>query len=176
MADEITISDLPRYGEIMAAHKVRLAEAEAAGDENAIKAVRLDWDRERFNLEKEAVEVQTKNRRLTETRDKLKEQYPNLPEGILDLTDDPAKMEAIAKDTHEKMTAGAPTGAGWGKGAPTASSGAGGAPTTVTADEYAAQKVAEGKHGMNPEAIKDANRVIFADAIGTRFGKFEDQI
>jgi hypothetical protein len=176
MADEITISDLPRYGEVMAQHKVRLAEAEAAGDENAIKAVRLDWDRERFNLEKEAMEVQSKAKQLTETRTKLKEQYPNLPDGILDLTDDPAKMEEIAKNTHEKMTAGAPTGAGWGKGAPTASGGSGGPPAAVTADEYAAQKVAEGKRGMNPDAIRDANRVIFADAIGTRFGKFEDSI
>lgn len=175
MPDEITISDLPRYGEVMSAHKLRLSEAEAAGDENAIKAVRLDWDRERFNLEKEAMEVQTQKRKLTEARERIKEQYPNTPETLLTLTDDPVKLEELAKETHEKMTAGAPTGAGWGKGAPTASGGAGGAPATISANEYAAQKVAEGKRGMNPEAIKDANRVIFADAIGTRFGKFEDQ-
>lgn len=174
MADEITISDLPEYGETMAKYKVALAEAEASGDDTAIKSVRLDWDRERFGLEKKAMEVQSQKRQLTETRTKLKEQYPNLPEGILDLTDDPAKMEQIAKDTAEKMSAGQPTGAGWGKGAPTASGGSGGAPASITADEYAAQKVAEGKRGMNPEAIRDANRVIFADAIGTRFGKFED--
>jgi hypothetical protein len=174
MADEITISDLPRYGEVMAQHKVRLAEAEAAGDENAIKAVRLDWDRERFNLEREAVEVQGKKRQLDEARARIKEQYPNTPDSLLTVTDDPAKLEELAKETHEKMQVPAATGAGWGKGAPTASGGSGGAPATITADEYAAQKMAEAKHGMNPEAVRDANRVIFADKIGTRFGKFEE--
>jgi hypothetical protein len=174
MADEITISDLPRYGEVMAAHKVRLAEAEAAGDENAIKAVRLDWDRERFNLEREAVEVQGKKRQLDEVRARIKEQYPNTPDTLLTVTDDPAKLEELAKETHEKMAAGAPTGAGWGKGAPTASGSAGGPPATVTAEEYVAQKVAEGKHGMNPEAIREANRVIFADKIGVGIGHFEE--
>src|SRR4029077_8038806 len=177
MADEITISDLPRYGEVMKVHRQRLDEAEAAGDDNAIKAVRLDWDRERFNLEKEAVELQTQKRKVSETRTKLKERYPNLPEGILELTDDPAKMEAIAREAAEKMQAPAATGAGWGKaGAPTAPGGSGGAPSSVTAEEYVAQKVAEGKHGMNPEAIREANRVIFADKIGIGIGKFEDTV
>lgn len=174
MADEITISDLPRYGEVMAKYKVALADAEASGDENAIKAVRLDWDRERFGLEKEAMDVQSKNKQLTETRTKLKEQYPNLPEGILDLTDDPAKMEQIAKDTHEKMAAGAPTGAGWGKGAPTASGGSGGPPQSVTVDELQGQ-LAPKIRGGDREAVLTANRALFADRIGTRFGKFEEE-
>jgi hypothetical protein len=173
MADEITISDLPEYGETMAKYKVALAEAETSGDENAIKAVRLDWDRERFGLEKRAMEVQTQKRQLTETRTKLKTEYPNLPEGILELTDDPAKLEQIAKETHEKMQVTTATGAGWGKGAPTASGGAGGAPAAITADEYNAQQQVEIRKG-NREALAGANRALFADRIGVRFGKFED--
>ena len=174
MTDELTISDLPEYGEVMAKHKAALAEAEAAGDDNAIKAVRLDWDRERFGLEKRAVELQTQRRQLNETRTKLKEQYPNLPEGILDLTDDPSKMEALAKDTHEKMTAGAPTGAGWGKGPATAPGGGGGAPQAISVDELQTQLAPKIRAG-DREAVLTANRALFADKIGTRFVKFEEE-
>jgi chromosome segregation ATPase len=173
MSDEITISDLPRYGEVMSQYKVKLAEAEATGDDNQIKAVRLDWDRERFGLEKEAQEVQTKRNRLSETRETLKKEYPNIPESLLEVTDDPDKLTAIAKDAAEKMQVSTATGAGWGKGpATTAGSNEGG--RVITADDLQAELAPKIRQG-DREAVQTANRALFADRIGTRFGKFEEE-
>lgn len=169
------LEEMPEY---LAAHNeyvASVAVADRTSDEVAKLKAELSWVQRRNELAESLRESETKAVALKAAHEKIKAEYPFVPDSLLKTITDPETLLAVAKDMAEKI---APAG-DWGgePGAPSTTGGRSGKKIYgMPAKDFEA--LVDKANTNDPAAIKryktlvmEAKMLPFIERVNAQFGK-----
>lgn len=121
MPEYESIEKMPQYTQLNVDHQIALSNA--GDDETAQLRAKLEWSDKRQALENERQRVNSEFRALNEGREKIKAEYPDVPENLYSGRSTVEEMEVVAREFDEAVKAR-------GSGAPAPSAASTGQPPT----------------------------------------------